>query len=169
MSLNDAAVATLKSRRFWLWQIAGGVIYLTPVAIRFATKSVAIPILNFPGFWIGHFIPGNFLEKLLVNSFFPGGAGSVAGEVFFNNYRGYAAKGKKKYLYRLTGALLETTAWSAFQFTGYFLSIMGPYGSNIFEHVVVFPINFTLAALSIFTPDVVGFAKSKLVKSQNRP
>ena len=85
MTLRGAVTATLRSRRFWLWQIAGAIIYALPVAYRFATKSVAIPFLNFPGFWIGYYIPGNFLEKLLVNSFFPGGAGGVAGEVFFRN------------------------------------------------------------------------------------
>jgi len=58
------------------------IIYVISVAIRFATKSVAIPLLNFPGFWVGHFIPGNFLEKLLGNSFFPGGAGGVAGDFY---------------------------------------------------------------------------------------
>ncbi len=168
MRLLSAVAATFKSRRFWLWQTAGVIIYLIPVAIRFSTKSVAIPILNFPGFWIGHFIPGNFLEKLLVNSFFPGGAGGVAGEIFFNKYRGTTAQGRPKHLHRLVGALLETTAWSVFQFAGYYLLIMGPYGSNIFEHAVVFPINFALAALSIFTPDVVGFVKSKLVKTRKR-
>ena len=168
MRLLSAAAATLKSKRFWLWQTAGVIIYLIPVAIRFATKSVAIPILNFPGFWIGHFIPGNLLEKFLVNSFFPGGAGGVAGEIFFNNYRGTKAQGKTKYLHRLAGALLETAAWSAIQFAGYYLLIMGPYGSNIFEHAIVFPINFVLAAISIFTPDVVGFVKSKLTRHPNR-
>jgi hypothetical protein len=166
MNLLSAAAATLKSKRFWLWQIAGVIIYAIPVAIRFVTKSVAIPILNFPGFWIGYFIPGNFLEKLLVNSFFPGGAGGIAGEIFFNNYQGSVAKGKTKHLHRLAGALLETAAWSAFQFAGYYLLIMGPYGSNIFEHALVFPINFALAALSVFTPDVVGFVKTKLSKTR---
>jgi len=166
MNLRNAAVVTLRSRSFWVWQIGGAIIYALPALYRFATKSMAIPILNFPGFWIGHFIPGNFLEKLLVNSFFPGGAGSVAGEVFFSRYRGVAKDRKTKYLRRLAGASGETALWSAFQFLGYSLSIMGPYGSNIFEHSIVFPMNFALAALSIFTPDVVDFVKSKLVKTQ---
>jgi hypothetical protein len=60
---------TLKSRRFWLWEICGALIYAIPVAIRYATE-VAISILNFPGYWIGHLIPGNLLEKVLVNAFF---------------------------------------------------------------------------------------------------
>ncbi|MCW4044003.1 MAG: hypothetical protein NWE94_00620 [Candidatus Bathyarchaeota archaeon] len=161
MKLRDAVVATLRSRRFWLWELGGAVIYSIPVAVRFITGSIAIPLLNFPGFWIGHFIPGNFLEKLLVNAFFPGGAGGVAGEVFASNWKGKAVGGKAKYLFRLGGALLQTAVWSAFQFFGYYLLIMGPYGSNIFEHAVVFPINFVLAAFSIFTPDVVGFVKAR--------
>ncbi len=161
MSLLGALAATLRSKRFWLWQIAGIVIYLIPVAVRFATKSVAIPILNFPGFWIGHFIPGNFLEKFLVNSFFPGGAGAIAGEIFFSTYLGKADDGLSKHLYRLMGALLAVSAWSGLQLMGYSLSFMGPYGSNIFEHAIVFPINFLLAMLSIFTPDVVNFIGSK--------
>jgi hypothetical protein len=165
MNLLSAAKATLRSKRFWLWQISGVIIYAIPVAIRFTTQNMAIPILNFPGFWIGHFIPGNFLEKLLVNAFFPGGAGGVAGETLVNNCKGEAVKGKTKYLSRLGGALLQTTAWSAFQYWGYSLLIIGPFGGNIFEHALVFPINFILAAFSIFTPDLVNFAKSNLVKA----
>lgn len=145
-----------------MWEAAGAVLYCIPVVIRFITGTADIPILNFPGFWIGHFIPGNFLEKLLVNAFFPGGAGGIAGEIFSSNYRGEAVRGKTKYLSRLAGALLQTTAWSMFQYWGYSLVIIMPYGGNIFEHTIVFPINFTLAALSIFTPDVVSFVSSTL-------
>ncbi len=162
MELHRAVVATLKSKRFWWWELGGAVIYSIPVAIRFITKSVAIPFLNFPGFWIGHFIPGNLAEKILINAFFPGGAGGVAGEVFASHRKGEPVKGKMKYVHRLAGALLQTAAWSAFQYWGYLLFIMGPYGTNIFESILVFPINFVLAACSIFTPDVVGFIKSKL-------
>jgi hypothetical protein len=165
MKLHRAVVATLKSKRFWLWEIAGAIIYGIPVVIRFVTKNVEIPILNFPGFWIAYYIPGNLLEKVLVNAFFPGGAGGVAGEIFANNYKEELVKGKKKYLARLGGALLQTTVWSAFQYWGYSLLIMGPWsgpGGNLFEHATVFPINFTLAALSIFTPDVLNFAKAKI-------
>jgi hypothetical protein len=168
MSLCSAAKATLKSRRFWLWQIAGVIIYAIPVIIRFSTGSVVIPFLNFPGFWIGHFIPGNMLEKVLVNAFFPGGAGAIAGEVFYGYYKGKAENWWMVHRRRLVGAMVYATAWSAFQFFGYFLLILGPYGSNIFEYAGVFPINFVLAALSIFTPDVVSFVKSALVRLKNR-
>jgi hypothetical protein len=173
MELRWALANTLKSRRFWIWQIAGVIIYCIPVAYRFATKSVAIPILNFPGFWIDHYIPGNILEKILVNAFFPGGAGGVAGEVLVSNYRGLAIKGKTKYFSRLGGALFQTALWSAFQYWGYSLMILGPWSigggwGNIFEHWMVFPFNFTLAAFSILTPDVVYFAKSKLGKAYEK-
>jgi len=162
MSLLGAVAATLRNRRFWLWQIAGAIIYGLPAVYRFATKSMAIPFLNFPGHWIGYYIPGNFLEKLVVNSFFPGGAGGVAGEIFFGKYSGPPPTRRSMYLRRLAGAFLETGAWSAFQLMGYSLVIVGPYGSNLFEYAGVFPINFTLAALSIFTPDLLGFIKAKL-------
>jgi hypothetical protein len=162
MRLRRAIMSTIRSKRFWLWEIGGAIIYGIPVAIRFTTKNISIPILNFPGFWIGHFIPGNFVEKILINAFFPGGAGGIAGETFVSNYKGEAVKGKTKYLSRLGGALLQTAAWSAFQYWGYSLLVIGPFGGNIFEHALVFPINFTLATLSIFTPDVVNFAKSKM-------
>jgi hypothetical protein len=160
MNLLEALKATHKVKRFWVWQIGGVIIYGIPAAIRFATGSISIPLLNFPGFWIGHFIPGNFLEKLLVNAFFPGGAGGVAGEIFFCYYRNEVVRGWNKYLSRLFGALVWTVIWSAFQYIGYSFLIMGPYGSNIFEHAIVFPINFVLASISIFTPDVVNFLKS---------
>jgi len=169
MKLRRAIWATLRSKRFWVWELAGAVIYGIPAAIRFATGNVVIPILGFPGFWIDHYIPGNIVEKILVNAFFPGGAGGVAAEVLVSNYKGEAVKGKAKYLSRLGGALLQTAAWSAFQYWGYSLMILGPWSigggwGNIFEHYLVFPFNFTLAALSIFTPDVVNFLKSSLTK-----
>jgi hypothetical protein len=173
MELRRAIGATLRSKRFWVWQLAGAIIYGIPVAFRFATGSVSIPILNFPGFWIGHYIPGNMVEKILVNAFFPGGAGGVAGEVLVSNYNGEAVKGKAKYLSRLGGALLQTAAWSAFQYWGYSLMLLGPWSiggdwGNVFEHWLIFPFNFTLAAFSIFTPDVVNFAKSKLEKAYQK-
>jgi hypothetical protein len=113
------------------------------------------------------------VEKILVNAFFPGGAGSVAGEVFVSNYNPDAAKGKAKYLPRLCGALLQTAAWSAFQYWGYSLMILGPWSigggwGNIFEYWMVFPLNFILAAFSIFTPTVLGFVKTCLVKAYQK-
>lgn len=171
MELSKAVAATLKSRRFWVWELAGAFIYALPVLIRYATGQVELPVLNFPGFWIDHIIPGNLLEKVLVNAFFPGGAGAVAGEIFANNYRNEIVAGRRKYLARLGGALGQTAAWSAFQFLGYFLLITGPSGesgTNLFESVFVFPINFVLAALSIFTPDVVNFVKRGLKKIRRK-
>lgn len=169
MSMIKAIVRTVKNRRFWLWQISGAVIYCIPVAIRFLTGNVSIPILNFPGFWIGHFIPGNFLEKFIVNAFFPGGAGGVAGEIFVSNIREEVIEGKIKYQARLGGALLQTVFWTFFQYWGYSLLILGPWrstttGGNIFEHAVVFPINFVLASISIFTPDIINYVKNKIFK-----
>jgi hypothetical protein len=175
MNLINAIAETLKSKRFWLWQVSGAIIYSVPVAIRFFSGNVIIPILNFPGFWIGHFIPGNFLEKLLINAFFPGGAGGLAGEIFVSNYKGKLISGKTKYQSRLGGALLQTAFWAFFQYWGYSLLILGPWssgttGGNVFEHAVVFPINFFLASISIFTPDILNFIKlsfkKKLYKKQ---
>jgi hypothetical protein len=162
MKLRRAIVATLRSKRFWAWELGGAFIYAIPVAIRYITGDVVIPFLNFPGFWIYHIIPGNMLEKVLVNAFFPGGAGGVAGEILVSNRRDEALMGRAKYLARLGGALGQTAVWSLFQFWGYFLLISGPSGktgSNLFESVFVFPINFVLAALSIFTPEVLNFVK----------
>ena len=162
MKLRRAIADTLRSKRVWEWEVGGAILYSIPAAIRFITKSNYIPILSLPGFWISYYIPGNLVEKILVNAFFPGGAGGVAGETFLSNYKGETIRGKTKYLARLGGALVQTSAWSAFQYWGYSQGIMGPYGRNIFEHLVVFPFNFLLAALSIFTPDVVNFTKLKV-------
>jgi hypothetical protein len=106
------------------------------------------------------------VEKILVNAFFPGGAGGVAGETLVVNYKGKPANGKTKHLYRLGGALVQTAAWTAFQYWGYSLWISGPQGSgNLFEDPFLYPINFLLASLSILTPDVVNFAKLKVEKA----
>jgi hypothetical protein len=174
MELRRAISSTLRSRRFWVWQIGGAVIYGIPVVIRFATGNVKLPILSLletPA--IDHYVPNNLVEKILVNAFFPGGAGGVAGELFVNNYNRDAPEGKAKYLSRLGGALLQTAIWSAFQFWGYSLMIFGPWSigggwGNIFEYWMVFPLNFALAAFSIFTPTVLGFVKSWLVKAYRK-
>lgn len=159
MKLSKAVVATLRSKRFWVWQIAGALIYAIPAVIKYGTGNGNIPVLNFPGFWIDHLIPGNLVEKILVNAFFPGGAGAITGEILLSQYKDTNILGKTKYYARLGGALGETALWSAFQYGGYFLFIRGPSGSsesNLFESVFVFPINFVLAALSIFTPDILS-------------
>jgi hypothetical protein len=174
MNLSSAVKATLRSRRFWLWQIGGAIIYGIPVVIRYVTGTSQLPILGLlatPP--IDHYIPSNLVEKILVNAFFPGGAGGVAGESLVSNYKSEAGKGRAKYLSRLGGALLETAAWSAFQYWGYSLMIFGPWSiggglGNIFEYWLVFPLNFVLAAFSIFTPDVLGFVKSGLVKAYRK-
>jgi hypothetical protein len=163
MKLRRAIADTLRSKRVWEWEVGGAIFYGIPVVIRFITKSNYIPILSLPGFWISYYIPGNLVEKILVNAFFPGGAGGVAGETFLSNYKGETIRRKTKYLARLGGALVQTSAWSAFQYWGYFLWISGPHGSgNLFEHPFLFPINFLFASLSILTPDVVNFTKLKV-------
>jgi hypothetical protein len=160
MKLRRAIVATLRSRRFWVWQLAGVVIYGIPVAVRFATSNNVLPILSLletP--WIGHYVPGNLVEKILVGAFFPGGAGAVAGEIFFSNRNVMAEKGRIKYLARLGGALAWAVAWTVFQFGGNLQNIEGPYGGNIFEYPSVYPLNLLIASFSIFTPDVLHYIK----------
>ena len=174
MNFRFALIATLKSTRFWTWTITGIIIYLIPVAIRYATGSIIIPFLNWPGYWIAHLIPGNLSEKIIVNMFFPGATGAITGELFTKHY--YHNKKtlttKTKYLSRLAGAMLFVTAWSLFQFIGYQLTIYMPFspGSNLFESYFVYPLNYTIAACSIFTPTIIYFLKSliqKITKKKN--
>ena len=164
-----AIASALRSRRFWVWQLGGALIYAIPAAIRLATGNIHLPILSmFIPPWTTPFVPRNIVEKVLVNAFFPGGAGAVAGEIFYANRSGEALTRRQKYLARLGGALLWTAAWSLFQFWGYMQNVTGSYGDNLFESPLVFPLNFLLAALSIFTPDVAGSAKTKLVNAYRR-
>jgi hypothetical protein len=164
-----AIASMLKSRRFWVWQICGAIIYALPVIIRLATGNVLLPGLSLLAVpWIGHYIPGNLVEKILVNAFFPGGAGGVAGEILYANVHGQVFSRRQKYLTRLGGALLWTAAWSLFQLWGNMQNIIGSYGGNLFEYPTVFPLNFLLASLSIFTPDVLGFIKTKLANAYHR-
>ena len=164
------AIATMvKSRRFWVWQIGGAFIYGVPVIIRLATGNVLLPVLSwFEVPWIDHYIPGNLVEKILVNAFFPGGAGAVAGEILYANAKGKAFSRKQKYLGRLIGALLHTGVWSMFQLWGNLQNITGSYGGNLFEYPMVYPLNFLLASLSIFTPDIVAFIKTKITNINHR-
>ena len=156
----------VKSRRFWVWGICGAVIYAIPAAIRLATGSVILPVLSLVSTpWIGMYIPGNLVEKILVNAFFPGGAGAIAGEVFFSDAKSKALEGREKYVARLYGALLAVAIWSLIQLSGGLLGIAGSWGGNLFEYPSVFPLNFLLASLSIFTPTVLGFVKNKLARA----
>jgi len=165
----EAVSCTLRSRRFWVWQVAGVVIYGVPVVVRVFTGSVLLPGLSLLATpWIDHYIPGNLVEKALVGAFFPGGAGAVAGEVLVENRDGKVLVGRRKYVARLGGALLWTGAWSLFQLWGNMQNIIGSYGGNLFEYHMVFPLNFLIAAFSIFTPDVLGFLKKEFVKLHRR-
>jgi hypothetical protein len=166
MYLN-AILLTLQSRRFWVWQLGSAFIYAIPATIRIATGNIHLPILSmFMPWWVTPFVPGNIVEKVLVNAFFPGAAGAVAGEIFYSNIHSEVLSRKQMYLARLGGALLYVAGWSLFQFVGYIQNINGSYGDNLFESPYVFPLNFTLASLSIFTPSVVGFLKNKISKPQ---
>jgi hypothetical protein len=166
MNIRFAFVAMLKSKRFWMWAAAGIIIYLIPVAIRYATGSIIIPFLNWPGYWIDHFIPGNLAEKILVNMFFPGAAGAIAGEVFMGYHVKQALTVKAKYLSRLAGAMLFVSAWSLFQFWGYHLAIYMSFspGSNLFESYFVYPLNYAIATCSIFTPTIIYSIKNLVQK-----
>jgi hypothetical protein len=84
-----ALSATLGSKRFWVWQLAGALIYATPAAIRLSTGSIHLPILSmFMPWWVTPFVPGDIVEKILVNAFFPGAAGAIAGEILYSNMHG---------------------------------------------------------------------------------
>jgi hypothetical protein len=138
-------------------------IYAIPVTIRLATGNVVLPVLGLlqtP--WIDHAVPANLVEKILVNAFFPGAAGAVAGEIFFQ-YRNAnrAISRRRRYGYRLAGALFYVTLFSIFQLAGYLADITASYGSNLFEYPGVYPLNYLLASLSIFTPTIVSYLWSK--------
>ena len=168
MYLN-AIAGTVRCRRFWVWQIGGIIIYALPATVRLATGSVYLPVLGFfevP--WIGHFIPGNLVEKILVNAFFPGAAGAIAGELLYSNIHNSTLNRKQKYLARLQGALFWTAIWSLFQFWGNMQNIAGPWGGNIFEYPMVYPLNFLLASMSIFTPTIISFARTKIIAVYHR-
>ena len=165
----SAVAKMLRNRRFWLWQIAGVIIYSVPAMIRLATGSVIIPVLSLVTTpWVGHFIPGNVVEKIIVNAFFPGGAGAIAGEIFFLTVQGSFAIKSQKYRARLIGAMVWTSAWSLFQLWGNMQNIAGSWGGNLFEYPFVYPLNFLIAAFSIFTPDLVGFIKNKALVAYHR-
>jgi len=159
----------LKSRRLWVWEICGAIIYAVPVTIRLVTGSVVLPVLSLVATpWIGYYIPPNIVEKIIVNAFFPGGAGAVAGEIFFSNAKSKVLVVREKYVARLYGAWSETAVWSLIQLSGGLLYIAGPWGGNLFEYPTVYPLNFLLASLSIFTPTVIAFLKNNVANANQR-
>jgi hypothetical protein len=164
-----ALASLFSSKRFWVWQIGGTIIYALPVLIRIATGDVLLPGLSLLAVpWIDHYVPGNLVEKILVNAFFPGGAGAVAGEILYSNLHREGFTRRQKYLARLGGALIWVTGWSLFQLWGNLQNIMGSYGGNLFEYPMVFPLNFALASLSIFTPNVVAFIKNRIANAHSK-
>ena len=164
-----AAANTLRSRRFWIWQLGSVFIYAIPATIRIATGNIHLPILSmFMVPWVTPYVPGNIVEKVLVNAFFPGGAGAVAGEILYSKVHSENLSARQKYLARLGGALLWTTVWSMFQLWGYLQNVTGSYGGNLFESPLVFPLNFLLASLSIFTPSIVGIIRIKIANAYLR-
>ena len=166
---REAIAYTLRGRRFWIWQLGGAFIYAIPAAIRLATGSIHLPILSmFMPFWVSPYVPGNIVEKILVNAFFPGGAGAMAGQILYSNLHGADFSRRQKYLARLGGALLYTSAWSLFQLWGYMQNVTGSYGDNLFESPLVFPLNFLLASLSIFTPTIVSYLKTKIANANRK-
>ncbi len=165
----EAFKKMLRSRRFWVWGICGAAIYAIPATIRIATGSVVLPVLSWAATpWVGMYVPANLVEKILVNAFFPGAAGAVAGEVFFQNAKSKILVGREKYLARLSGALLAVTVWSLIQLSGGLLDIAGSWGGNLFEYPSVFPLNYLLASLSIFTPTVIYFCKDRIASASHR-
>jgi hypothetical protein len=164
-----AAANTLRSRRFWIWQLGSVFIYAIPATIRIATGNIHLPILSmFMVPWVTPYVPGNIVEKVLVNAFFPGGAGAIAGEILYSKMHSENLSGRQKYLARLGGAWLWTAGWSLFQFWGYLQNVTGSYGGNLFESPLVFPLNFLIASLSIFTPSIVGLLRTMLANSYHR-
>ena len=153
----------LRSRRFWIWQLGSAFIYSIPATIRITTGNIHLPILSmFMVPWVTPYVPGNIVEKVFVNAFFPGGAGAIAGEILYSKMQSENLSGRQKYLARLGGAWLWTGGWSLFQFWGYLQNVTGSYGGNLFESPLVFPLNFLIASLSIFTPTIVGLFRTKL-------
>jgi hypothetical protein len=165
-----ALKATLQSKMFWVWQIAGVIIYTIPVTIRLVSGNVVLPILGLlENPWIDHFIPGNMAEKILVNGFFPGAAGAVAGEVFFTARKGGVAISRwRKYAYRLAGAMVYVALFSTFQLFGYIINYTASYGGNLFEYPGVYPINSLIAACSIFTPTLISYLKTQTTNSYHK-
>ena len=73
--IRNAISRSLLNRRFWVWQIVGVLVYATPATIRITTGNIHLPILSmFMVPWVTPYVPGNIVEKVLVNAFFPGGA-----------------------------------------------------------------------------------------------
>ena len=161
-----AVANTFRSKRFWIWQLGSVFIYSIPATIRITTGNIHLPLLSmFMVPWVTPYVPGNIVEKVLVNAFFPGGAGAVAGEILYSKVHSESFTRRQKYLARLGGAWLWTAGWSLFQFWGYMQNVTGSYGGNLFESPLVFPLNFLLATLSILTPDVVGYLKKELANA----
>ena len=102
MHLRNLA-SMLRCRRFWVWEIGGAVIYAVPAAIRIATRQrlfcLVFSLLATP--CLGYVCPSNLVEKIMVNAFFPGGAGAIAGELYFSSAYAKNLEGKQKYVARL--------------------------------------------------------------------
>ena len=149
--------------------MCGAVIYAVPAAIRIATGSVILPVLSFVrrrglacsflGTWLRRFWLTLFSQVvrvlLLVKSFFQ-----------VPNLK--SLWDEKCMLPDCMGLCSAVAVSSLIQLSGGILGIAGSWGGNLFEYPSVFPLNFLLASLSIFTPTILSFFKNKIAGLYHR-
>ena len=111
---------TLRSRRFWVWQIGGAFIYAIPATIRLATGNIHLPILSmFMPPWVNPLrAAATSSRKFWLTRFSPEAQAQWQAKSSTQTSKAEPLSRKQKYLARLGGAWLQTAAWSLFQLCG---------------------------------------------------
>ena len=153
------------------WIYVGITAYGLPALYRYLTRD---PTLPFPFIQIktnNEYIPSNLIEKLVVNSIFPGGVGAVIGEKLISKLKNQKIKDLEKYVSIAMGSLATTSIWTLIQYVGHVLSDMRKYewpsGGNPFEGPNVYPFNFLIAlTVAPLTPYIAELFKKYLKKNE---
>ena len=163
---NDVREITNLSRGQKAWLVGGVGVYIAPAIFRAITKVTEI----FPHFYdLPWFLPTNVIEKVLVNSIFPGATSSVViGDTKWGKYRSFIKSLSKKlglekyerFVGRFTGAAIGALAWTAIQYVGYSQSYLWPHGGNAFEDPSVYPFNIAIGLVSSIVPYAMDKVKS---------
>ncbi|OYT42234.1 MAG: hypothetical protein B6U78_01750 [Candidatus Aenigmarchaeota archaeon ex4484_224] len=155
--LYRVGISTFKDKKVLAWISLGITVYAIPAFYRIFI-NLKLPFEEFYTFDFGNkFIPKNLPEKLVVNSFAPGGIGAIISEKFFEKWYNQKLEGMKKYFARVFGSFASSIAWSFVQYLGRsgYLILDGKW----FEPFYVYPVNYlialTLAPLATYAMDKI--------------
>lgn len=146
-----------QSRRLFKWEVVGAAAYAIPIAIRSITKQAYIGLPTIESYNVfGMLTPTNLVEKAIINSLYPGGAGAVAGEILIPKILRRELGSMGLHLTRMVGAGLQTLGHTLIQYYLNNQRFLWPHGEPP-ETSGIYPFNFLWAVgVAACVPYFVG-------------